>query len=167
MPEYTITDAVSFLEKTELADVGAFELVGFRGVVEEDGRAIIGTGNLTDIKIETEERSLGVFWLDIEDRLLVRLTFEFRTAAGDLRVGMQAEWTTGGLSRYDVSPAAEEDWVNKVAVMAILPYARSAIDDLSTRVFGTGLQLPLIRPGEITFKSMRNNVEDNPEDTSS
>ena len=46
---------------------------------------------------------------------------------------------------------APADFASKVALMAAFPYVREALSDLTTRVTGTAVLLPLIRPGQITF----------------
>jgi len=159
MPEYAINSAVELLENLELNDVGCYELTAARGIEHESGREIVGPGAVTDLVIEDQDEELGVYWLGGGGRLLVRLAFVLRTNAGDLRAGVQAEWDTGPLRRSDVSPDAEEDWVNRVAVMAIVPYIRSAISDLAVRVFGSNIVMPLVRPNELAFTSLREDHE--------
>lgn len=155
MTKPSITDARQLVEAVELADVGCFELFGARGVVRDGERTVVGPGTVDDIKVLDERHTLEVFWQSDAGRFLVRLTFELETDVGDLRVGMQAEWDLGGLAHEDVAIEAEEDFVNKVAVMAIVPYIRAALSDLAIRTFGRNVTLGLIRPGQLEFESKR------------
>lgn len=155
MREYAINSAAELLENIELSDIGCYELYAARGVERENGREIVGPGGVTDLVIEDQDQELGVYWLGEGGRLLVRLAFVLTTNAGEMRAGVQAEWDTGLLQRSDVSPDAEEDWVNRVAVMAIVPYIRSAISDLAVRMYGSNILMPLVRPNELTFSSLR------------
>lgn len=43
------------------------------------------------------------------------------------------------------------EFANKVGVMALLPYIRQATADLSQRVFGEVIMMPVIRAGELSF----------------
>ncbi|MEV8268611.1 hypothetical protein [Microbacterium sp. NPDC076911] len=60
-------------------------------------------------------------------------------------------------SEYKVTdgPSASESVVrgfaNEVAVMTLLPYARQAVSDMSTRVFGKPIFMLTIDRGEVGF----------------
>lgn len=43
------------------------------------------------------------------------------------------------------------DYSNDVAVVALLPYLRQAIADLTQRVFGSPLLMPALQRGAVTF----------------
>jgi len=150
-----VTDARDLLERANLVDVGCFELSGQRGAAVESGRKIVGPGPAQDLELENEAHELGVYWLSGGGRLLVRLLIALKSNAGDLRVGMQAEWDMGDLSRDDVPADVEEEFVNRVAVMTLVPYLRAGISDLASRILGVSVTMSLIRPGDLEFTSLR------------
>ena len=43
------------------------------------------------------------------------------------------------------------DFANRIAVLALVPYIRQAVADLTQRVFGSAALMPVIRQGELTF----------------
>lgn len=47
--------------------------------------------------------------------------------------------------------ATRLEFANKVAVMALLPYIRQAAADLSQRVFGEVIMMPVTRQGDLKF----------------
>jgi len=152
-PSQALTD---FVATVELSQISCYELSAARGQLDGDGgRVVVGPGNVDDLEVLSAENQLGVYWLATGGQFLVRLLATLGTNAGDLRVGVQGEYLAEGLTRDDVSPDVEEEYVNRVAIMTLVPYVRQAIADLSARVFGNTLTLGVIRPGEIAFTSSR------------
>lgn len=45
-----------------------------------------------------------------------------------------------------------QEFVNNVAIMHILPYARQSIADLTQRVFSAPLLMPIMQRGELQFQ---------------
>lgn len=43
------------------------------------------------------------------------------------------------------------DFANDVAILAILPFTRQAIADITARVFGAALLMPIIQRGQLVF----------------
>ena len=59
--------------------------------------------------------------------------------------------TTRVSQEFALAPEVPADFASRVALMAAFPYVREALSDLTTRVTGTAVVLPLLRPGQITF----------------
>ncbi|MEV8029150.1 hypothetical protein [Cellulosimicrobium funkei] len=148
-------DAQDLLARVNLVEVGCYEFSGVRGAAVEGGRKIVGPGPVKDWELEDEEHELGVYWLTDGGRLLVRLLVALKSNAGEMRVGMQAEWDTGELTRADVPAEVEEEFINRVAVMTLVPYVRAGISDLASRTMGMNVTMSLIRPGDLEFNSLR------------
>jgi len=147
---------IELVDKIELSQIACYELVAARGLLDEDGeRSVVGPGNVDDLEVVSAENQLGVYWLQDGGQFLVRLSAHLVTNAGEIRVGVQAEYIAEGLTRDDVAPEVEQEYINRVAVMTLVPYLRQAIADLSARVFGNTLTLGVIRPGEIAFATTR------------
>ena len=77
--------------------------------------------------------------------------FEFRIAAPQWQAVIAVIAYYEGCQEFVLSPEAPADFASRVALMAAFPYVREALSDLTTRVTGTAVLLPLIRPGQITF----------------
>lgn len=142
------------LDGCTLNDVGYYELSAFRGTTQHDKSAsIIGPGPVDDLDIGdgADTHELGVYWTSEGDKLLVRMLTAVATSAGEIRVGAQAEYTFRETRRKDIHPEVEESFVNRVAIMALVPYLRAAISDLSVKVFGVSLTMGIVKPGEVAF----------------
>lgn len=141
-----------FVDGVELQEIDYYEMSAARGLPGPDGtRPVIGPGRLDDgSDVEDSAHELGVFWTGDRSQVLVRMTTTLRSDAGEIRVGTQAEYTVAEGVR-DCPPEVEQEFVNRVAIMAIVPYTRAAIADMSTRVFGVAYTMGVIRPGDIAF----------------
>lgn len=51
------------------------------------------------------------------------------------------------------SEEARVDFANKIGVMALYPYIREAVGNLTQRTVGTSVVLPTIRPGDVSFSA--------------
>lgn len=77
--------------------------------------------------------------------------FEFRITAPQWQAVIAVIAYYEGCQEFALSSEAPADFASRVALMAAFPYVREALSDLTTRVTGTAVLLPLIRPGQITF----------------
>lgn len=77
--------------------------------------------------------------------------FEFLIKADDwtTSIGVITEYV--GVQEFELSKEAPVDFASRVALMAAFPYVREALADLTTRVTGSAVLLPLIRLGELNF----------------
>ncbi|MDY2669362.1 hypothetical protein [Schaalia hyovaginalis] len=77
--------------------------------------------------------------------------FEFRIKAPQWTAAVSVITDYAGSQEFVLSPDAPADFASKVALMAAFPYVREALSNLTARVTGTAVLLPLIRHGEIVF----------------
>ena len=77
--------------------------------------------------------------------------FEFQIKAPQWTAVISVITDYEGCQEFALSPEAPADFASRVALMAAFPYVREALSDLTTRVTGTAVLLPLIRPGQIVF----------------
>ncbi|MBJ2329469.1 hypothetical protein JFX23_06795 [Schaalia cardiffensis] len=77
--------------------------------------------------------------------------FEFRITAPQWIAVISVITDYAGSQEFVLSPDAPADFASKVGLMAAFPYVREALSDLTTRVTGTAVLLPLIRQGDIVF----------------
>ena len=78
-----------------------------------------------------------------------RFEFHFKAAQWQAIIAVITDYA--GPEEFVLAPEASADFASKVALMAAIPFVREALSDLTTRVTGTAVLLPLIRPGQITF----------------
>lgn len=72
----------------------------------------------------------------------VRVDLHVQTPLGDIRVVAAADYLNEG---PNPSPEVEQRFATEVGAMAVFPYLRQAVSDLSQRVFGRALLMPLIK----------------------
>lgn len=93
---------------------------------------------LYNLKFFSEGELLGV-------RIATTLNLGVGSAVVDVaahyRVHAPVNITEGGLL----------DFANRIAVLALVPYIRQAVADITQRVFGNAVLMPVIRQGELTF----------------
>lgn len=77
--------------------------------------------------------------------------FEFRITAPQWQAVIAVIAYYEGCQEFALSSEAPADFASRVALMAAFPYVREALSDLTTRVTGTAVLLPLLRPGQIVF----------------
>ena len=78
-----------------------------------------------------------------------RFEFHFKAAQWQAVIAVITDYE--GCQEFALSPEAPADFASRVALMAAFPYVREALSDLTTRVTGTAVLLPLLRPGQIVF----------------
>ena len=78
-----------------------------------------------------------------------RFEFHFKAAQWQAAIAVITDYE--GCQEFAVSSEAPADFASRVALMAAFPYVREALSDLTTRVTGTAVVLPLLRPGQIVF----------------
>lgn len=145
-------EVVDLIKRVELRDVGVFELYAARGGLREDGsRVVVGPGSPDEPLEFDEEHGLGVYWLASGGLFLVRLSMELTGEAGHIRVGVQAEYHAPDLQKGDISKELEMEFVNRVAIMTLVPYIRAEVAHLSGHVFRQTRTMRTIRPGDLDF----------------
>lgn len=88
-----------------------------------------------------------------DDHLHFRLTLriDLEAAAGELRAAAMADYRVEEKAAPGLTMRLAVEFANEVGVMALLPYLRQAIADLSLRVFGTALLMPILPRGAVSF----------------
>jgi len=73
---------------------------------------------------------------------------------GTIVAGVEGEWDTPTIDQSDVPEDVMLDYINGVAIMVLLPFTREAIADITRRVFGNALLLPVMQRGVINFTTL-------------
>jgi len=144
MPETDIT-----LEA--LVGVAALEGITFFGISavrSEPGVATPEPGQVTDIApMHTLETALR----DDDAGFRARFRTDIDVHIGTVSTDVAVEYLTGDVPASTISQDVLLDFVNHVAVMTTFPYIRQAVSDITQRVFGSALLLPMVQRGEIDF----------------
>lgn len=113
----------------------------------------------TDGELTVEPQyTLETGWRSDEIGFRIALQTEIEAPVGDIRCDVQAEYELQQYKMSDISQAVLQEFVNQVALMAILPFVRQGIADITLRVFEAPLLMPIIQRGEITFNLAGDNL---------
>lgn len=108
-----------------------------------------GAGGDDQIEVEPEY-SLNVESREESPGFRIRLGIFVPLEIGEVRVTTVAYYDAEGFDGELTLPLLIE-YANEVAVMSMLPYLRHAIADLTQRIFGPPLVMPIVRRGELSF----------------
>ena len=135
-----IRDIQDLVDSVAMSDVQFYELTSTRN---ESGK------DVDDAEIHPS------FVLQIghpSDGIGVRLAIEITIGRGTIRADAGVIYHT--TEKEDLISVSEEiglEFVNRVGVLALMPYLREAIANISLRVLGTPITLPMLRAGQLTF----------------
>lgn len=79
----------------------------------------------------------------------VRLSVRLELGVGQVHVDAAATYVAN--EEFTMGEPASLEFANEVGVMALLPYIRQAIADLTQKVFGNVVLLPVVQRGAIQF----------------
>lgn len=131
---------------TEMLDAGveleSVEFFGLSATVSEDWD---GPSDETFSVIP----EMGLKYRRSDDEFGARLFVKVDLGYGVASVDVSATYRFP--QQVSILDDAANEFANKVAVMALLPYARQALSDLTQRVFGEPIVLPILRQGQLRF----------------
>jgi hypothetical protein len=128
----------------EVADLETIET--YRLIAERD----IFASAREDVEIDPSY-TLTVDFRDAGDGFRVRLVTDIDTPLGGISCGVLGEYGIGQARLRTETSEALTEFINGVALMHLIPYARQSIADLTQRVFGAPLLMPMIQRGQISF----------------
>ncbi|WP_425955322.1 hypothetical protein [Xylanimonas sp. McL0601] len=134
-------ELLSLVETVELNEVGFNEISAKRAP-------------LPDANPETADvqPSYGLSIEHTEDQFRVAVRVDVATVVGPVAVEAFAHYKAlEGVP--ELTQALLVDYTNEVVLMVLLPYLRQAIADVTQRIFGTPLLMPVLPRGAITFGS--------------
>lgn len=142
MPETTDTIAVvDIVNDVDLIGIEQIELGAARG-----------TGDAGGEPPEAEPSyQLTVNARDDDKAFRIGLRTEIKVGTGSIVSEIEAEYGFRELTLSAVSEQTRIDFANDVAIMAILPFTRQSIADITIRVFGAPLLMPIVKRGELSF----------------
>lgn len=81
----------------------------------------------------------------------IRIRIEIDAQPGKVLVDGAVEYVVDGIDLSQVPDPVLLEFSNRVGVFALIPYLRQATADITQRVFGTPLVMPIYRQGDIDF----------------
>lgn len=126
-----------------LASISFIELGAARdpsGAVPDGGEA----------SVEPVHRLQTAFQDDLQG-FRVRVRTEIELPIGSIVVDVAAEYSLDTVAGSSIDQALLLEFVNEVAVMHLVPYIREGLADITRRVFGAGLLMPIMQRGEMNF----------------
>jgi len=142
------------VDDVQLGSISYFEISALRNdlinVIDptEDGSVTI-----------TPQYTLQTAHRDDDRGFRVRIRSDIETSVGTIKVDVAADYVLTNLHAAEISPGLMIEFVNEVAVMVLLPYLRQSIADVSQRVFGASLTMPIYKRGEVSFVEEASSVE--------
>ncbi|WP_454151645.1 hypothetical protein [Microbacterium lacticum] len=79
----------------------------------------------------------------------IRLASRVYVGLGEVTVDVSANYATPEPVTMD--EAVRLEFANRVGIMALIPYLRQAVADLTQRVFGQPILVPITRAGDLEF----------------
>lgn len=142
MPTKQIKDVAQLVELVDLKSIAPYRLQIERVV-----------GKATQVSVDIEPRYTVEFDMR-DDGFGFRVRFEtaIDLKAGSLSCGFLAEYEHENARLQPGNTKLISEFVNGVALMHLIPYMRQAISDLTQRVFGNPLIMPIFQRGELEFQ---------------
>lgn len=136
-----VTDVHQLVEATSLLGINVFQLSATRR---------LDVAPTDDFEVDPRYTITADF-RDDGAGFRVRLLTEIETPIGPIACGVLAEYEHPDARLGPESSEAFNEYVNGVALMHIIPFARQAIADVTLRVFGSPLLMPILQRGQMQF----------------
>lgn len=146
MPSSSAVTLEELIDDVDLEQIRFFEL----HALSKDG-AEGGSAPGDDEEIQPDH-FLGTATRDDGKAFRVRLRTEIEFDVGEITVDLAADYTMQNLDAKDISREVMQEFVNGVAMMMLAPYLRQAIADMTLRVFGASLTMPILQRGQLAFE---------------
>jgi hypothetical protein len=145
VPEREI-ELPQLVDDVELSSISFFELSAVRSENRSEGTSSAGGS----------EELEPVYFLHTAFRddgagFRIRIRTEVQAEIGSIVSDIAIEYDLTSLVPAQIDQTLMFAFVNEVAAMSLVPYIRQSIADITLRVFGASLMMPLVRRGQMTF----------------
>ncbi len=117
--------------------------------VEVQARRHLDAATPDDVEI-APQYTLDAGTSDDGDRFRLVLSVALDLGVGEVRVAVAAYYTAQDGAPL-LTQALVVEYANEVGVMTVLPFLRQGIADVTQRVFGTPLLMPVMSRGALVF----------------
>ncbi|WP_295124269.1 hypothetical protein [uncultured Leifsonia sp.] len=121
------------------------------GIQQTELAARRGSGDAIENAQAEPVYGLNVKGGDGSNTFRVGLRTEIQLGDGSIVSEIEAEYALSTIPYASIEEQTKIDFANEVAIMAILPFTRQAIADITARVFGAALLMPIIQRGQLVF----------------
>lgn len=135
-----IGDVHELIQALDIAGVTYYAVTAEREEGESDAPLPTDIAPEFGMRIRTDGAEFGV-----------RLRVEIQSSVGRVVVDAAMEYESE--DDLEIPDDVAFVYANEVAVMALLPYVREAVANITQRVFGDALVMPVIPRGALAFKS--------------
>jgi hypothetical protein len=149
MSEATILDIHDLLRDAELESISCFELSAARYGEDED----VDEESSADEDEIQPNHFLQIARSESGDAFRVRVRTEIAVSVGRIVSDVAIEYRVATIHVDDISEELMLEFANDVAVMALVPYIRQSVSDITQRVFDSALIMPMVKRGELAFTS--------------
>jgi hypothetical protein len=140
-PRPTIESIEDLVAAVELTDIEFYEL---------SARSRAGFGDDVGSEADTDP-TFELKVLHKEKKYKVRLRVSISTTYGDVVADAGIVYELANDAR--IPHGIGLDFANRVGIMALLPYVRESIHSLTSKAFGQGLLMPVMRAGDLQFEA--------------
>lgn len=135
-----------FIKNVELVEIVAFELSAKRRDTVENPQVPSQVQVQPNYNLQTASKLDG-------SGFLIRLAVDLELPTGIIRCEVGAAYKIKELSNLTLSEEILIAFSNEVAVMTLIPYLRQHIADMSQRVLGFPLLMPIMVRGALVFNN--------------
>lgn len=148
MPEPT-PEVIALLNAASLESISYLELSAKR-TDEEAVQSLLDQEESYDVQPDFTLQ----FGRDIEQqKFRIRIKTVIQAQPGQVVIDAAAQYSLDDFDLGNITEQVMLEFTNRVAVMSIIPYLRQGLADMTQRVFGVPLTMPLYRAGELEFSA--------------
>ncbi len=138
----------------DLLDASTLESISFFELSCSRANDKVGFNDISSIE-EYEvspELSLQLARDPENNKIRVRLRVEIDAEPGTVVADSGAEYSVADIDVPTLSEAVFLEFANKVGAFALIPYLRQGVADMTSRVWGSPLLMPMYSQGDINFQ---------------
>lgn len=142
-------EVIALVNAVDLESISFLELSAKRAD-EEATQSLVDNEESYDVQPDFTLQ----FARDIDQqKFRIRIKTVIQAQPGTVVIDAAAEYSLSNLELEDITEELMLEFANRVALMSIVPYLRQGLADMTQRVFGVPLTMPLYRAGELQFSA--------------
>lgn len=142
-------EVIALVNAVDLESISFLELSAKR-TDEEATQSLVDNEESYDVQPDFTLQ----FARDIDQqKFRIRIKTVIQAQPGTVVIDAAAEYSLSNLELEDITEELMLEFANRVALMSIVPYLRQGLADMTQRVFGVPLTMPLYRAGELQFSA--------------
>jgi hypothetical protein len=140
-------EVIALVNAVDLESISFLELSAKR-LDEEATQSLVDNDEAYDVQPDFTLQ----FARDLDQqKFRIRIKTVIQAQPGTVVIDAAADYSMSDLELEDITEELMLEFANRVALMSIVPYLRQGLADMTQRVFGVPLTMPLYRSGELQF----------------